>query len=93
MRLAVLCFRSMIENMLVHVLYRPEKTSRFVPRISQKISERRKYAQLQVIKEGAKIPEVREATIEQAERKKDKNRKNPYLHLIRFLTRSDELPN
>ena len=59
----------MIENMLVHVCYRPEKASRFVPRISQKMSERRKYAQLQVIKEGAKISEVREAPIEPAERK------------------------
>ena len=57
------------------------------------MNERKKYAQLQVINEGAKLSEVREAPIEPAETKKDKNKKNIYLHLIRFLIRSDELIN
>ena len=57
------------------------------------MNERKKYAQLQVINEGAKLSEVREAPIEPAETKKDKNKKNIYLHLIRFLIRSDQLLN
>ena len=57
------------------------------------MNERRNCAQLHFFKEGAKQSEVREAPIEPAERKKDKNKKNPYLLLVRFVIRSDELPN